>query len=94
MLFQNKLDASNNELRSLPENFCKSFQRSLQYLYLNSNKFKVIGPEIYCLNRLVELNLSANQIESIDSPERWQCKRLKSLNLADNSLGGQSVKTT
>lgn len=47
---------------------------------------------VFFSDALVELDAACNKIERLPNPEIWECKKLHTLNLKSNLLGGITTK--
>ena len=83
MRIVSEIDAGLNAIIKL-EGFVE-FSHSVTDLNLHSNALTTMKG-VGALSLLVNLNLSSNFIEKMDSDELWQCTRLTRLNLACNRI--------
>ncbi|KAM4677599.1 leucine-rich repeat serine/threonine-protein kinase 1 [Discoglossus pictus] len=79
--------ASKNSIEFLPENLAVFWRNHLQEVDFSDNSLKEVPKSLFELETLQCLKLSGNQLTMLPSPDIWNCKHLKCLDLSRNQLG-------
>ncbi|XP_029946629.1 leucine-rich repeat serine/threonine-protein kinase 1 isoform X3 [Salarias fasciatus] len=82
-----QLKASSNAIESLPDTISIFWKTQLQEVDFSDNSLKELPSYIFELEALVSLRLSGNHIATLPAPNKWNCSRLRTLDLSRNQLG-------
>ncbi|NWV36007.1 LRRK1 kinase, partial [Grantiella picta] len=79
--------ASRNALEFLPDALTVFWKNHLREVDFSENSLKEVPAGLFQLEALVSLKLLGNQLVTLPSQDKWNCKQLKSLDLSKNQLG-------
>uniref|UniRef100_A0A663MZZ0 Leucine rich repeat kinase 1 n=1 Tax=Athene cunicularia TaxID=194338 RepID=A0A663MZZ0_ATHCN len=79
--------ASRNSLEFLPDALTIFWKNHLREVDFSENSLKEVPLGLFQLEALVSLKLLGNQLVTLPSQDKWNCKQLKSLDLSKNQLG-------
>uniref|UniRef100_A0A8B9NVW3 non-specific serine/threonine protein kinase n=1 Tax=Apteryx owenii TaxID=8824 RepID=A0A8B9NVW3_APTOW len=79
--------ASRNSLEYLPDALTIFWKNHLKEVDFSENSLKEVPPGLFQLEALVSLKLLGNQLSTLPSQDKWNCKQLKTLDLSKNQLG-------
>ncbi|XP_067454140.1 leucine-rich repeat serine/threonine-protein kinase 1 isoform X1 [Thunnus thynnus] len=79
--------ASSNVIESLPNTISIFWRTQLQEVDFSDNSLKELPSYIFELEALVSLRLCGNHIVTLPAPSKWNCSRLRTLDLSRNQLG-------
>ncbi|CAK6975851.1 leucine-rich repeat serine/threonine-protein kinase 1 [Scomber scombrus] len=79
--------ASSNVIESLPKTISIFWRTQLQEVDFSDNSLKELPSYIFELEALTSLRLCGNHIATLPAPSKWNCSRLRTLDLSRNQLG-------
>ncbi|KAG8575091.1 hypothetical protein GDO81_009439 [Engystomops pustulosus] len=79
--------ASRNWIEIIPDNMTIFWRNHLLEVDFSDNALRDVPQDLFQVETLQCLKLSANQISALPPPDSWTCKHLKCLDLSRNQLG-------
>ncbi|KAM6942768.1 leucine-rich repeat serine/threonine-protein kinase 1 [Xenentodon cancila] len=82
-----KCKASSNLIETLPNTISVSWRTQLQEVDFSDNSLKELPSYMFELESVVSLRFCGNLVTTLPDSDKWQCSRLKTLDLSRNQLG-------